>query len=118
MNKEPHIANIELHINELVLHGFPRSERHRIGEAVRQELLRQFSEQGIPDSLSVQGNIKRLNAGTIQMGQGSKPERTGKQVAQAVYGSVSGGQSSGYAARHSDAVHKNNTRTNSNIMKT
>lgn len=88
MSKNRLDGNIELHINELVLHGFPRGEQHRIGEAVRQELLRQLSEQGIPDALTRRGNVSRLNAGSIQAGQGSKPERIGRQVAEAVYGSV------------------------------
>jgi hypothetical protein len=92
MSRNRQAGNIELHIEELVLHGFPRSEQHRIGEAIRQELLRQFSEGGIPDVLTRQDNISRLNAGSIQAEQGGKPERIGMQVAQAVYGSVGGDQ--------------------------
>ena len=88
MSRNRPAKNIELHINELVLHGFPRGEQHRIGESVRQELLRQLSEHGIPDALTLQGNVSRLNAGSIQVRQGSKPERIGRQVAEAVYGSV------------------------------
>lgn len=92
MSRNRHAGNIELHINELVLRGFPRGEQHRIGEAVRQELLRQFSERGIPDVLTRQGDVSRLNAGSIQTVQGSKPERIGMQVAQVVYGSMAGEQ--------------------------
>ncbi len=92
MSRNRQAGNIELHIEELVLHGFPRSQQHRIGEAIRQELLRQFSEGGIPDVLTRQDNISRLNAGSIQVEQGGKPERIGMQVAQAVYSSVGGDQ--------------------------
>ncbi len=92
MNTKRHVGNIELYIDQLVLHGFPRGDRHRIGEAIRQELLRQFSERGIPDVLTRQDNVPRLNAGSIQAEQGGKPERIGMQVAQAVYGSVGGDQ--------------------------
>ena len=99
MNRDRHTGNIELHIDELVLHGFPRGDRHRIGEAIRQELLRQFSERGIPEVLTRQGNISRLNAGSIQAERGSKPERIGMQVAQAVYGSVVGEQLRGGETR-------------------
>ena len=92
MSKNRHAGDIELHINELVLHDFPRGEQHRIGEAIRQELLRQFNERGIPDALTRQDNVPRLNAGSIHAEQGGKPERIGMQVAQAVYGSVGGDQ--------------------------
>lgn len=105
MSKNRHAGNIELHINELVLHGFPHSERHRIGEAIRQELLRQLSERGIPDALTRQGNVSRLNAGSIQTGQGSKPERIGMQVAQVVYGSVAGEQQRANGTRSSNPGH-------------
>ena len=38
-------ANLNLHIEELVLHGFAPGDRYRIGEAVQQELTRLFAEQ-------------------------------------------------------------------------
>ncbi len=99
MSRNRHRGNIALHIKELVLHGFPRSEQHRIGEAVRQELLRQFSEQGIPDALTRQDGVSRLNAGAIQTIQGARPERVGMQVAQAVYGSVVSEQQPAYGSQ-------------------
>lgn len=86
-------ANIELHINELVLHGAARADRYRIGAALQQELLRQLSEQGIAQALQSQGHIARLDAGAIQVSQGGRAESIGRQVAQAVYGSISGQQS-------------------------
>lgn len=115
MSKNRHAGNIELHINELVLHGFLRSEQHRIGEAVRQELLRQFSERDIPDTLIRHGDVSRLNAGSIQMGQGARPERIGMQVAQAVYGSVSGRRQSGQAGRHTGVAHNTQIKNGDSI---
>ncbi len=35
---KPKPYNIELHIEELVLHGFSPNDRHAIGEAVQREL--------------------------------------------------------------------------------
>jgi hypothetical protein len=90
MSTKPHSGNIELYIDQLVLHGFPRGDRHRIGEAIQQELLRQLFEQGIPDTLARQDHVSRLNAGSVQAEQGGGPERIGMQVAQAVYDSVTG----------------------------
>lgn len=105
MNKNQQTEKIDLYVNELVLYGFPRSERHRIGEAVRKELLRQLTEQGIPQALTQQSRVARLNAGSIQAVQGVKPENIGMQVAQAVYGRVAGGQQPAYGNRTSGSGH-------------
>ena len=94
MNNKQKVGNIELHVKELVLYGFPSSDRHRIGEAVRQELLSQFTEQGVPHALTQETRVARLNAGSIQTGQGVNPENIGMQVAQAVYGSLADGRKS------------------------
>ncbi len=80
--------DIELHIEELVLHGFAPRDRSRIGEAVEQELSRLFAERGAPPSL-VQGNeIERLDGGTFKVRPGSRAEAIGAQVARAVYGGL------------------------------
>lgn len=81
--------NIELHIEELVLHGFAPGDRSRIGEAVQQELTRLFVEQGVPRSLSQGGEIGRLDAGAFEMTTGTKAEVVGAQIAQAIYGGLS-----------------------------
>ncbi len=78
--------NIELHIEELVLHGFTPSDRHSIAEAVEAELTRLFAEQGTPRSLSKGGEIERMDGGGFEMAHNSKPEVIGAQVARAVYG--------------------------------
>jgi hypothetical protein len=76
-------------IEELVLHGFPRGERYRIGEALEQELTRLFAEKGVPDSLGRGGEVDLLRAGSFHVSVVSKPEGVGSQVAQAVYGGLS-----------------------------
>jgi hypothetical protein len=78
--------NIELHIEELVLHGFKPGDRHRIGEAVERELTRLLVEQGLP---LVKGTeIARLDCGSFSLAKNSRAERTGSQVAKAVYGQM------------------------------
>lgn len=80
--------NIELHIEELVLHGFAHGDRHEIGAAVKRELARLFAEQGIPSSLMNGGEMERLPGGSFTVAHGSKPEVIGTQVAQSVYGGM------------------------------
>lgn len=82
-------ANVELHIEELVLHGFAPGERHNISDAVERELERLFSEQGAPSQLSLSAEIVDLDGGSFEAAQGSRPEVIGSQVAQALYGRLS-----------------------------
>jgi hypothetical protein len=77
--------NIELEIEQLVLHGFSPTDQHRIGEAVRTELARQLAEQGTPKPLERGGRITRLDAGSFDVTPGSSPDTVGSQVAQSVY---------------------------------
>ena len=57
--------NIVIEIDELVLHGFPPADRHRIGEAVQAELARIFVERGLPAAWSGGGAAARLDGGSF-----------------------------------------------------
>jgi len=78
--------SVELHIEELVLHGFPSSDRHRIGEAIERELTRLFTEERTAPAFAESAEIDRLNAGSFQTTATATPETTGAQVARAVFG--------------------------------
>jgi len=80
--------NIELHIAELVLHGFPPGDRHRIAEAMQQELTRLLTEQGLPPSLQQAGEVPRLDGGAFIAQRHASPRSVGNQVAHAVYGGL------------------------------
>jgi len=79
--------NIELHIEELVLHGFRPGDRHRIGEALQLELEKLFLEQGVPELMSLDGEYTRTNAGSVQIRVGSNAEIVGREIAGSLYGS-------------------------------
>lgn len=79
---------IHLHVEELVLHGFPSSDRHRIGEAMQRELTRLFTEGRTPPALTKSAEIDRLNGGSFQTTGTARPEATGAQVARAVFGGL------------------------------
>ena len=68
-------ARIELHIEELVLHGFAPGDRRPLGEAVERELTRLLGG-GAP--------------APPPRAQGGAVDRTGLQVAQAVYAQIGG----------------------------
>jgi hypothetical protein len=81
------LPSIELHIEELVLHGFPSGDRHRIGEAMQKELTRLLTEEQTPP-FAQSAEIDRLNAGTFKTTGTARPEATGAQVARAVFGGL------------------------------
>ena len=80
--------NIELNVEELVLHGFSPGDRYRIGEVVERELVHMIAERDLPSSLADGGKIDHLDGGAFEAAQGSRPEEIGLQVAQAVYRGV------------------------------
>ena len=73
---------IEVHIEELVLHGFPAGSRWDIADALEQKLRTLVAEGGLPRAW--QSNPERIVAGTIQSGA-QKPAFTGEQIGRAVY---------------------------------
>jgi hypothetical protein len=81
-------VNLELNIDELVLHGFSPGDRYRIGDAMESELARLFSEKGTPPLLGQRSEFERLDGGTFEVEPGSRAEAIGVQVAQAVYGGL------------------------------
>lgn len=80
-------GNIELYVEELVLHGFSAADRYRIGQAVEHELGRMFAERGAPP-LTRSEEISRLDGGSFEVRRGSGVEVIGAQVARAVYGGL------------------------------
>jgi hypothetical protein len=81
--------NIELHIEELVLHGFAPGDRYRIGAAMERELARLFAEKNTLASLTQEQEVARLDGGTFEVEPGSVAEAIGTQLAQAVHGGLS-----------------------------
>jgi hypothetical protein len=78
-------VNIDLHIEELVLHGFAPSDRHHIADAVEGELERLFVEQWASPLLMGEIEAEHLDGGTFEMTHGAKAGAIGAQIAQAVY---------------------------------
>jgi hypothetical protein len=76
---------VELHIDELVLEGLPNSQREQVSAAIEAALAALVSEHGVPPAWGQGGNIAAL---TQQVQPGSRPEVIGRQVAQAILGSM------------------------------
>lgn len=78
-------SSIDIHIGELVLHGFAPSDRHGISEALREELTRLLTTQGCPALFGQSAELAFLDAGSFRVSQGATPEAVGIQVAQTIY---------------------------------
>jgi len=86
-------AALHLHIETLVLDGFPAADGRAIRAAIESELTRLFAAGGVPDGLGQARSIGRLDGGSFSLPQesgvqGSAP-RIGGEVAAAIYRGVS-----------------------------
>ena len=79
------MKDVELHIEELVLHGFSPGSRQQIGDAVQRELTRLIAEQGLAGLEGASVEIERINGGKFQVGQGATPQSLGAQVANTIH---------------------------------
>ena len=78
-------ASVDLHIDELVLHGFRASDRYVIGEAIERELAQLLGEQGIPNSLQSDDATDEIRGEAFNAAHDMKPPMIGRQIATAVY---------------------------------
>lgn len=85
------MPDIELEIDELVLHGFPAADRAQIGDAVHAELHRLLSGLRDTDALRSLGRRGSLDAGSFDIGGDSSSRAIGAQIANRIVGSATGG---------------------------
>lgn len=76
--------DVTISIDELVLDGFPPGDRHRIAASVSAELARLVAERGVPAGLA--GGGAGAPDMAVSIGALGGPERTGAEVARAIYG--------------------------------
>ncbi|HEY5055269.1 MAG TPA: hypothetical protein VIJ38_07805 [Acidobacteriaceae bacterium] len=84
---------IDLRIDELILHGFPVRDRHRIAAALQRELSRLIAQGDLahlpPNSIQ----LDRIDAGSFRLDPAAGPNHIGRTVAQRVYRQLSPGVS-------------------------
>lgn len=78
---------VELHIDELVLHGFAPADRYRIAEALERELTRLLGAGELAGA-GTDVSSERLDGGSFAVAPGMRPAQIGAEAAQAVYRSV------------------------------
>ena len=88
MNNGIENSTVDLHIEELVLEGFPHLDRARLGMAIGEALAHLIETQGIPAGLAQEGAIASLEGGTFTVPPESNPQAIGEQIARAIYGGL------------------------------
>jgi hypothetical protein len=74
---------IEVHIDELILHGFTPRDRWQIGDALEHELRGLLAARGIPATWL--SSPERIDTGFIRTMSLNKPAAVGSEIASAVY---------------------------------
>ena len=79
---------VELHIEELVLHGYTPSEARRVGAALQDELGRLLAGRDLPKSLAASAELPEIDAGQVRHPTSVGPEATGVDIARAIHGGL------------------------------
>jgi hypothetical protein len=79
---------VNIHIEELVLHGFASSDRHRIARAVETELARLMSASTAPRWHGTPAALEAIHAGAFKIDAGAKPQSAGAEIARTVFRSL------------------------------
>jgi hypothetical protein len=82
--------DIELVIDELVLHGIDARDRYAVADALRLELTRLLSTPGHLDSLQANSDVATLSLPQVTLPAGGQPASVGTEVAAAVYQGLPG----------------------------
>jgi hypothetical protein len=82
-----HPGSIELHIEELVLHGFSAGDRHAIADGLQIELAKLLTEEKFSLPTAVDTRLEYLDAGAFRVPE-SRSGLLGGQVAHALLGSL------------------------------
>ena len=82
--------SVELHIEELVMHGVSRVDALRIARVAEGELSRLIAEGGVPAGWGRGGEVGRVDAGSFEVRSDAGAEITGARLARALYASGSG----------------------------
>jgi hypothetical protein len=77
---------IELHIEELVLHGFSHVDGYAVAEAIERELGTRPAGRGV--TIIEHGSSDRVDAGSVELPQGVTPGGVGAALGERIHGSL------------------------------
>jgi hypothetical protein len=85
--------SLEVHIEELVLHGFPPGAGQGLADAVKAELEHRLATGSARRAVGANAgtDIERVDAGTIHVADPGRPAAVGEQVGGAVASALTAG---------------------------
>lgn len=88
--------NLDIHIEELVLHGFEPGDHEGIRAAVENELTRLFTTNGLPSFFRSNTSSHQIDGGEFVMTAGTKPHHLGNSIAGSVYKGIRNNEGAGF----------------------
>jgi hypothetical protein len=79
---------VELHIEELVLHGVDARDRHLVADTLERELGRLFAEGPLPRALGRRAALPEVDAGTFAAPAARDTQAMGAGIARAMHGGI------------------------------
>jgi hypothetical protein len=87
---EPIRPNVQLHIQELILHGFAPGDRFEVMAAVERELSRLVNETGTAAGIKASKEVRQLEGGAFEVQPGARADAIGAQVARQIFRGLNG----------------------------
>ncbi len=76
---------IEVHIEQIVLHGYAPGDTHRLGEALQAELTRLVQKHGVNSSGMGNLSLQTLDGGRLKAAERPSTEALGARLAQRIH---------------------------------
>jgi hypothetical protein len=83
------VKRVVLHVDRLVLKGFPAEHRDALAHGLRAELGRLLAEPAMAERLAAVGNVERIRPSNARVAPDAAPRTTGASVARAIVNGVS-----------------------------
>jgi hypothetical protein len=83
-------VTVELHIEELALHGFAPGDHRAIAAGMQMELERLLAERGLPEALTSGADLPSIGGDSLDLAPGGRPQGVGAQIARSVFGMLNG----------------------------
>lgn len=88
------IRHIDIHIDEIVLHGVSAADRAAIGDGISSELGRLLAERGLPPGLLAAAEVEAQQA-SLSADKPGRGAAFGAAIASSIYDTAWGSQGSG-----------------------
>ena len=78
------MTRVVVHIDRLVLKGFPHQDRQALAEGLQQELGRLFAEPDAARQLAARADVGQLKVSGVRVGPSTAPANVGTQAARGI----------------------------------